>query len=209
MADPVPGGAGPSAADPVATAEPATGGRPGGAGTDGSPAGPASAAAADPGGPADPVAPARATGRWRGWRDRRPFWGGLLVLLGGAEILFTLKAPLPVILHIGMQGLAGYLVPVVMVICGALILFNPAQRLFYSVLGVLASLASWLTSNLGGFLIGMMLGAVGACLSFGWLPDQPPRRRRARRAAARGTAPGGPVSGGKAPGGEAAGPAGA
>ncbi|MFJ9949733.1 DUF6114 domain-containing protein [Kitasatospora sp. NPDC091207] len=132
----------------------------------------------------------------------------MLVLLGGAEILFTLKAPLPVILHIGMQGLAGYLVPVVMVICGVLILFNPAQRLFYSVLGVLASLASWLTSNLGGFLIGMMLGVVGACLAFGWLPDQPPRRRRARRAA-RGTAPGGTVSGGKAPAGEAAGPAGA
>ncbi|MEV0534529.1 DUF6114 domain-containing protein [Kitasatospora sp. NPDC050463] len=137
-------------------------------------------------------------GGWRGWRGRRPFWGGLLVLLGGAEILFTLKAPLPVILHIGMQGLAGYLVPAVMVICGVLILFNPAQRLFYSVLGVLTSLASWLTSNLGGFLIGMMLGVVGACLTFGWLPDQPPRRRRWRRAAR-----------GKAVGGKAAGPAGA
>ncbi|MGV9264190.1 DUF6114 domain-containing protein [Kitasatospora sp. NPDC003701] len=136
----------------------------------------------------------RGGGGWRGWRGRRPFWGGLLVLLGGAEILFTLKAPLPVILHIGMQGLAGYLVPVVMVICGLLILFNPAQRLFYSVLGVLASLASWLTSNLGGFLIGMIIGMVGACLTFGWLPDQPPRRRRLRRVA-RGTASGGKAAG--------------
>ncbi|WP_406208555.1 DUF6114 domain-containing protein [Kitasatospora sp. NBC_01560] len=126
---------------------------------------------------------------WRGWRGRRPFWGGLLVLLGGAEILFTLRAPLPVVLHIGMQGLAGYLVPAVMVICGVLILFNPAQRLFYSVLAVLAALASWLTSNLGGFLFGMILGVLGACLTFGWLPDQPLRRRRLRRAA-RGEAPG-------------------
>ncbi|MFE6051554.1 DUF6114 domain-containing protein [Kitasatospora sp. NPDC056446] len=117
----------------------------------------------------------------RDWRGRRPFWGGLLVLLGGAEILFTLRAPLPVMLHIGMEGLAGYLVPAVMVLCGLLILFNPAQRLFYSILAVLAALASWVTSNLGGFLIGMMLGVVGSCLTFGWLPEQPLRRGRQRR----------------------------
>ncbi|MFB7620516.1 DUF6114 domain-containing protein [Kitasatospora sp. NPDC056181] len=125
-----------------------------------------------------------ASGGWRGWRGRRPFWGGVLVLLGGAEILFTLRAPLPVVLHIGMQGLAGYLVPVVMTVCGVLILLNPAQRLFYSVLAVLSSLASWITSNLGGFLVGMIIGVLGACLTFGWLPDQPPRRRRLRRSPA-------------------------
>ncbi|MFJ4090832.1 DUF6114 domain-containing protein [Kitasatospora sp. NPDC089913] len=118
---------------------------------------------------------------WRGWRGRRPFWGGALVLFGGAEILFTLRAPLPVVLHIGIQGLAGYLVPAVMALCGLLILFNPAQRLFYSILAVLASLGSWLTSNLGGFLLGMLFGVIGSCLAFGWLPDQPPRRRRLRR----------------------------
>ncbi|MET8626979.1 DUF6114 domain-containing protein [Kitasatospora sp. NPDC004669] len=117
----------------------------------------------------------------RDWRGKRPFWGGLLVTLGGAEILFTLWAPLPVLLHIGMAGLAGYLVPVVMVLCGLLILFNPAQRLFYSVLAVLASLASWVTSNMGGFLMGMLLGVAGACLTFGWMPDQPLRRGRQRR----------------------------
>ncbi|WP_279616805.1 DUF6114 domain-containing protein [Streptomyces rubellomurinus] len=115
------------------------------------------------------------------WRGRRPFWGGLLVLLGGSEVLFTEKAPLPIVLHIGMQGLAGYLVPAVMVICGLLILFNPAQRLFYSILAVLASLGTWVTSNLGGFLLGMLLGVVGASLTFGWVPDQPLRRGRQRR----------------------------
>ncbi|MCX5424483.1 DUF6114 domain-containing protein [Streptomyces sp. NBC_00078] len=118
---------------------------------------------------------------FRHWRARRPFLGGLLLALGGAEILLTEKASLKVIMHIGMQGLAGYLLPTVMLLCGLLILFSPAQRLFYSIIGVLCSLGSWLTSNLGGFFIGLLLGVVGSCLAFGWLPDQEPRRGRRQR----------------------------
>ncbi len=123
---------------------------------------------------------------FRGWRARRPFWGGLLLALGGGEILLTEKASLKVVLHIGMQGLAGYLLPALMVLLGLLILFNPSQRLFYSITGILLSLGTWLTSNLGGFFIGLLLGATGSCLTFGWLPDQEPRvSRRERRKQAR------------------------
>ncbi|MFE1861012.1 DUF6114 domain-containing protein [Streptomyces anandii] len=118
---------------------------------------------------------------FRRWRSRRPFWGGLLLTLGGAEILLTEKASLKVILHIGAQGLAGYLLPVLMALCGLLTLFNPAQRLFYSLTGILLSLGTWLTSNLGGFFVGLLLGATGSCLAFGWLPDQEPRRGRRQR----------------------------
>jgi hypothetical protein len=126
---------------------------------------------------------------FRGWRARRPFWGGLLLALGGGEILLTEKASLKVVMHIGMQGLAGYLLPALMVLLGLLILFNPAQRLFYSLTGILISLGTWLTSNLGGFFLGLLLGAVGSCLTFGWLPDQEPRlSRRERRRQARATA---------------------
>ncbi|MDH6625591.1 hypothetical protein M2271_003402 [Streptomyces sp. LBL] len=120
------------------------------------------------------------------WRAARPFWGGLLLALGGAEILLTEKASIKVVMHIGMQGLAGYLLPGLMVLLGLLILFNPAQRLFYSITGVLLSLGTWVTSNLGGFFIGLLLGTVGSCLAFGWLPDQEPRvSRRQRRKKAR------------------------
>ncbi|MCX5561548.1 DUF6114 domain-containing protein [Streptomyces sp. NBC_00038] len=115
---------------------------------------------------------------FRQWRAHRPFWGGLLLALAGAEILLTEKASMKVVMHMGAQGLAGYLLPTLMVLCGLLILFNPAQRLFYSILGILLTLGTWLTSNLGGFLVGLLLGAVGSCLAFGWLPDQEPRRRR-------------------------------
>jgi hypothetical protein len=107
---------------------------------------------------------------WRSWRQTRPFWGGLLVLLAGLEILLTERAPLPIMVHIGLQGIAGYIIPAVMVLLGLLLLFNQAQRMFYSLLAVLLALGSWITSNLGGFFVGMLLGVLGGALAFAWQP---------------------------------------
>ncbi|MFJ5230822.1 DUF6114 domain-containing protein [Kitasatospora sp. NPDC088391] len=127
-------------------------------------------------------------GGFAGWRGRRPFWGGLMVALAGAEILLTEKAPMRMMIRIGLLGLAGYVIPVLMVLCGLLLIFHPVQRVFYSLLSVLATLGSWVTSNLGGFFIGLLLGLIGSTLAFGWLPDQPRRAgRRARRAERRAT----------------------
>ena len=56
----------------------------------------------------------------------------MLIALGGAEILVTLRAPLGVLLHVGPQGLAAYLVPAVLVLCGVLLVANPQQRVFYA-----------------------------------------------------------------------------
>ena len=114
---------------------------------------------------------------WRRWRHSRPFWGGFFVLLGGSVILLSEQAPLPLVVHIGVQGLAGYLVPIVLVLCGLLIWFNPGQRVFYSLLSVLLALTSWITSNLGGFFFGMLLGVLGGSLAFAWQPrDNTPSR---------------------------------
>ena len=116
------------------------------------------------------------------WVYGRPFFGGLWLTLGGAWILLTMKASVKVVLHVGMQGVAGYLLPTLMVLLGLLILFSPEQRLFYSITGVLISMATWATSNLGGFMVGLLLGVAGSVLTFGWLPDQDRRvGRRERR----------------------------
>ncbi|MHC5907497.1 DUF6114 domain-containing protein [Streptomyces sp. S6] len=141
----------------------------------------------EPAAPAEPTASAEAgpkasaRQRFRQWRGRRPFVGGFLITFGGAEILLTMKAPLGVVLHIGVQGLAGYLLPSLMILCGLLILFNPVQRLFYSITAVLLSLGTWVTSNIGGFMVGLLCGLIGGSMAFGWLPDQEPRRTRRQR----------------------------
>lgn len=122
---------------------------------------------------------------FRRWRHRRPFGAGLALALGGTEILVTQQAKISVILAAGADSLAGYVLPIMMVVCGLLIVVNPRQRMFYSIIGVLASLATWVTSNLGGFGVGMLLGLLGSSLTFGWLPERPRRNwlRRNRRTA--------------------------
>lgn len=87
-------------------------------------------------------------------------------------MLATLRAPLGVLLHIGPQGLAAYLVPTILVICGVLLLTTPQQRIFYAVVSLVLGLVSWLTSNLGGFVVGMLLALTGGALAFAWTPDK-------------------------------------
>lgn len=105
---------------------------------------------------------------FRHWRRTRPFWGGVLVTAGGAEMLALFYVPWKVVLHMGLYGISGYLVPILLVILGWSLLFDPEHRTFYSILALLFSVASWMTSNLGGFMIGMITAMVGACLAYGW-----------------------------------------
>jgi hypothetical protein len=55
-----------------------------------------------------------------------------------------------------------------LLLCGILLWFSPAQRAFYSLLSIVLALGSWITSNLGGFFIGMLFGLVGGALAFAW-----------------------------------------
>lgn len=118
------------------------------------------------------------------WRHTRPFWAGLVVSASACEIMLTEHGPLSLVIHIGIQGLAGYLIPVMLLLCGILLWFSPGQRPFYSLLTIVLSLGSWLTSNLGGFFLGMLLGLVGGTLAFAWTPDsdgEPPELAEAPR----------------------------
>jgi ABC-type arginine/histidine transport system permease subunit len=53
--------------------------------------------------------------------------------------------------------------------------WNPSQRLFYSILALIMSLAAWVTSNLGGFILGILLGLIGGSLAFAWNDPHKPK----------------------------------
>jgi hypothetical protein len=138
---------------------------------------------------------ARAASAWqafRAWRRSRPFWGGLLLLLAGIELIaipllsVLAHGSVKVVIYIGVGGVFGVLIGGLLVACGLLIWFHPVQRVFYAIAGVLLAVASFVATNLGGFFFGMLLGVTGASLSFGWTqgPGRPagqhrPRPRRA------------------------------
>ena len=124
-----------------------------------------------------PAARARAGSAWqsfRAWRRSRPFWGGLLLLLAGVELvaipLLSVLAhgSVKVVIYIGIGGVFGVLIGGLLMACGLLVWFHPVQRVFYAIAGVLLAVASFVATNLGGFFIGMLLGVTGASLSFGW-----------------------------------------
>lgn len=110
---------------------------------------------------------------FRRWRRTRPFWGGLFTMLAGAEIILIPLAPAAVTVHQGIAGVASWLAGLLLIVSGGFMWFQPQQRSFFGILAVLLSLVSFVTSNLGGFLFGMILGLVGGALGFAWAPRRP------------------------------------
>ncbi|WP_329388016.1 DUF6114 domain-containing protein [Streptomyces sp. NBC_01351] len=112
--------------------------------------------------------------RLRAWRRTRPFWGGLLVLLGGTELLLVPLSPLTVLVSLGLGGVAAIGIGVALILAGLFLWFLPGARAYVSLHALLLSVLSFVATNLGGFLVGMLLGIAGSALAFGWtpLPDE-------------------------------------
>ena len=131
-------------------------------------------------------------GRFRTWRSRRPFLGGFLLLAAGVEILVapaaqTLVLPIDLIIYSGIAGISGSLIGLLLIAIGVLSWFQPAQNSFFGLVGLLLALVSFVTSNFGGFVIGMLLGIVGGAFVFAWGPREARRGRQGRRGRRRAT----------------------
>ncbi|MEU3710263.1 DUF6114 domain-containing protein [Streptomyces catenulae] len=136
---------------------------------------------------------AGAPNRWRRWRRGRPFWGGLAAVLAGAEICALPLAPLKVMLQQGIAGVPSVLMGLVMILMGLSAWFTPQHRTLAGVLTVLAAMAALVMSNLGGFLIGTLLGILGGAMVFAWRPvpdGAPPEEPDGARSGAAGTSGG-------------------
>ncbi|MFD8983620.1 DUF6114 domain-containing protein [Streptomyces sp. NPDC059564] len=108
--------------------------------------------------------------RLRAWRRTRPFWGGLLLVLGGTELLLVPLSPLTVLVSLGPGGIAAIGIGAALIAAGLFLWFLPQARAYVSVHALLLSVLSFVATNLGGFLIGMLLGIAGSALAFGWTP---------------------------------------
>ncbi|MFF3805738.1 DUF6114 domain-containing protein [Streptomyces sp. NPDC002032] len=112
--------------------------------------------------------------RLRAWRRTRPFWGGLLLVLGGTELLLVPLSPLTVLVSLGLGGIAAIGIGAALIAAGLFLWFLPQARAYVSVHALLLSVLSFVATNLGGFLVGMLLGIAGSALAFGWTPRPGP-----------------------------------
>jgi hypothetical protein len=116
---------------------------------------------------------------FRGWRRSRPFWGGLLLVLAGLELLglpltgVFVRGAIKLVIYIGIGGVFGVLIGVLLIAAGIAVWVNPTHRVFYGIAGIVLGIISFPASNLGGFLVGMLLAIIGGALAFAWVPADP------------------------------------
>lgn len=122
-----------------------------------------------------PDAPSRVSGyarrlqaNWTHWRRSRPFWSGLLSVAGGLTILLLPANQYTILTLPGIGGLVGFLLGGLITALGALLWLRPEQHDVFGVAIVLLALASFIYTNLGGFLVGMVLSVLGGCFAFAW-----------------------------------------
>ncbi|GAA2471306.1 hypothetical protein GCM10010276_01930 [Streptomyces longisporus] len=114
---------------------------------------------------------------FRDWRRSRPFWAGVWTLLSGVEILSIPFAPLPIMMHEGIAGVAGSLMGIFLVVLALSLWLSPGHRVFAGIATLVLAVASLVLSNFGGFLIGFLLGITGGAMAVSWVPyARPPAR---------------------------------
>ncbi|MEV5508725.1 DUF6114 domain-containing protein [Streptomyces orinoci] len=122
----------------------------------------------------------------RGWRRTRPFWAGALLLLAGGELIGVTCVPLPVLVTLGVGGIAALALGCALGVAGLCLWFLPQARHYIGLHAVLLALASFPACNLGGYFVGTLLGTVGGAMGFAWAPRPPrPEQRAAGRLARR------------------------
>lgn len=110
---------------------------------------------------------------YRGWRRSRPYWGGKLAILAGVEIFASTQTSLAdMVVKVGVEGFQAYLIPLMLIVAGLLAWFTPAQRQFYGVIITFVAVYALVGVNLGGWLVGTLLGVAGGALIFAWTPEQ-------------------------------------
>src|SRR5215469_12038858 len=118
--------------------------------------------------------------RWRAWRRSRPFWGGLLLILAGRELFVIplygvlVHGAIKLVIYIGIGGVFGVLIGILLIVAGTMLWIDPGHRVFYGVAGMALGIVSFPASNLGGFVLGMLLGIIGGAIGFAWTPAQAP-----------------------------------
>lgn len=134
-----------------------------------------------------PVAASTESGRTRfaAWRNTRPFWPGLLVIISGIIMLapayLTIRISDLLVMISTISGVSTLLIGALLIMFGLGMWLQPAAVVYLGVLSILVALVALPASNIGGFIVGTLTGIIGGSLALAWESgDRKPRRKRRR-----------------------------
>lgn len=123
------------------------------------------------------VPPAPASKGFKRWRRTRPFWAGLLSMLGGAAVAAGPVSLLHIVAFTQSSVPLGAAVGILIFIMGLLEWIFPFYAILTGVITVVLALVSLISSSFGGLFIGMLLSLVGGAMAVAWRPAQPKNKK--------------------------------
>ncbi|WP_265444674.1 DUF6114 domain-containing protein [Flexivirga meconopsidis] len=111
------------------------------------------------------------------FRRTRPFWGALLLVAAGADVIYFAGYPIFFAVSGGWNSSAAYILGGGLILFGLVAAMAPIHSPLLGVLGVLVALAAFVAANLGGMLLGTLLGIVGGSMVFAWGEKKPGKRQ--------------------------------
>lgn len=104
----------------------------------------------------------------RSWASGRPVVAGAVTSAGGAAIMLLPAHGVTIVLLPGLAGVSGFVLGALIFACGLFLWSSPHLHAPIGVAAVVLSLASFVTTNVGGLVIGLLLGVLGGSLGFAW-----------------------------------------
>lgn len=77
-----------------------------------------------------------------------------------------------IVLQFGVEGAQATILPLALVLLGILVIAQPVHRIFYGVISLAISVYSIAGVNLGGWVVGFLLGVVGGIIVVSWAPAE-------------------------------------
>ncbi|MFK0210633.1 DUF6114 domain-containing protein [Streptomyces sp. NPDC090298] len=115
--------------------------------------------------------------RFKAWRQSRPFWAGLLTMIGGVPIAYLPYGDMRLgNMTLAMQTTAGagaLIIGVLLITLGLTMWFQPVVRVFAGVAAIVLALVSIPVSNFGGLVVGFLFALIGGAMSASWAPAPP------------------------------------
>jgi hypothetical protein len=77
-----------------------------------------------------------------------------------------------IVLQFGVEGAQATILPIALILLGILSIAQPVHRIFYGVIALAISVYSIAGVNLGGWVIGFLLGVIGGIVVVSWAPTE-------------------------------------